>query len=339
MASAESGVGLRQQSFPRRFHRNLRIQTMLAAASVQLASAYTAPATTPPSSRHATVHMQSDFMSGSSSTDDLKSLPGMPRPSYLDGSLAADVGFDPLGYVTKYSEGVKFSLLLREFDTKDTDFIFGPNTQDPMKSLMWMREAEVKHCRLAMLAAAGWPLAELWHGGLSNLLGMPYMLDVTQGRSLSVLNGGLGGVAPFLLLTFLAVAAVEVSTLDQVYGLTATGKTMKPDGRVVLKSYVPGDCGFDPLGLYGWYGAQMPVMVKLEAEADPMYKMRWEANARKQMDTAEIKNGRLAMLAITGYAFQEFLWGTPVVDQTPIFFTFFGDILAPGALGSLGLFQ
>ena len=54
---------------------------------------------------------------------------------------------------------------------------------------------------------------------------------------------------------------------------------------------------------------------------------------------SEIKNGRLAMLAITGYAFQEFLWGTPVVDQTPIFFTFFGDILAPGALGSLGLFQ
>merc|ERR1712166_172357 len=137
------------------------------------------------------------------------------------------------------------------------------------------------------------------------------------GRSLSVLNGGLGEVAPFLLLTFLAIAAVEVSTLDQVYGLTATGVTMKPDGRVVLKSY----------------------MVKLEAEADPMYKMRWEANARKQMDLAEIKNGRLAMLAITGYAFQEFLWGTPVVDQTPIFFPFFGDILAPGALGSLGLFQ
>jgi len=253
--------------------------------------------------------------------------------------MAGDVGFDPLGYVTKYSEGVKFSLLLGEFDTKDTDFIFGPNTQDPIKSLMWMREAELKHCRLAMLAAAGWPLAELWHGGLSNLLNMPYKLDVTQGRSLSVLNGGLGEVAPFLLLTFLAIAAVEVSTLDQVYGLTATGVTMKPDGRVVLKSYVAGDCGFDPLGLYGWYGAQMPVMVKLEAEADPMYKMRWEANARKQMDLAEIKNGRLAMLAITGYAFQEFLWGTPVVDQTPIFFTFFGDILAPGALGSLGLFQ
>merc|ERR1719247_4091700 len=185
-----------------------------------------------------------------------------------------------------------------------------------------MREAEVKHCRLAMLAAAGWPLAELWHGGLSRLLGLPYALEATQGRSLSVLNGGLGEVAPFLFLVFLAISAVEVSTLDQVYGLTATGATMKKDGRVVMKSYTPGDCGFDPLNLYGWYGSQMPVMVKLEADA------------RKEMETAEIKNGRLAMLAITGYAFQEFVWGTPVVDQTPIFFTFFGDVLAPGALGS-----
>ena len=306
------------------------------ASSLPLASAFTAPVTTPPSSRHATTVRMQQGMSGAS-TDELKSLPGLPRPSYLDGTLAADMGFDPLGYVTKYSEGVKFSLLLNEFDAEDTEFIFGPNTKDPKRSLMWMREAEVKHCRLAMLAAAGWPLAELWHGGLSNILGMPYMLEATQGRSLSVLNGGLGEVAPFCAFAFLVASAVEVSTLDQVYGLTATGKTMKPNGQVVLKSYVPGDCGFDPLGLYGWFGSQMPVMVKLEAEADPMYRMRWEANARKMMDTAEIKNGRLAMLAITGYAFQEFLWGTPVVDQTPIFFTFFGDILAPGALASLGL--
>ena len=266
---------------------------------------------------------------------ELKSpLPWMERPTYLDGTLAGDVGFDPLSFTTKYSEGVKFSLLLNEFDSKDTEFIFGPNTQDAKRSLTWMREAEVKHARLAMLAAAGWPLAELWHGGLSRLLGLPYALEATQGRSLSVLNGGLGEVAPFLFLVFLAISAVEVSTLDQVYGLTATGATMKKDGRVVMKSYTPGDCGFDPLNLYGWYGSQMPVMVKLEADADPEYRMRWEANARKEMETAEIKNGRLAMLAITGYAFQEFVWGTPVVDQTPIFFTFFGDVLAPGALGS-----
>ena len=35
---------------------------------------------------------------------------------------------------------------------------------------------------------------------------------------------------------------------------------------------------------------------------------------------AEIKNGRAAMMAITGFAVQEFIWGTPVVAQTPLFF-------------------
>ena len=51
---------------------------------------------------------------------------GLKAPVTLDGSLAGDVGFDPLGF------------------SKST------------KTLFWMREAEVKHGRLAMLAAVGW---------------------------------------------------------------------------------------------------------------------------------------------------------------------------------------
>lgn len=57
------------------------------------------------------------------------------------------------------------------------------------------------------------------------------------------------------------------------------------------------------------------------------------------MELAEIKHGRAAMLAITGFAFQEFFTGIPVVDQTPFFFTPFWDILAPGAVESTGLFN
>jgi light-harvesting complex II chlorophyll a/b binding protein 4 len=107
---------------------------------------------------------------------------------------------------------------------------------------------------------------------------------------------------------------------------------------VVVKSYVPGDLGFDPLGLYGWYGSNIGAMEQMRAEADPSYALKLAEEARREMETAEIKNGRLAMLGITGFAFQEFFWGTPVVDQTPLFFTFFGDILAPGSTASLGLF-
>ena len=51
---------------------------------------------------------------------------GFKAPLTLDGTLAGDVGFDPLGF------------------------------SKSAKTLYWMREAEVKHGRLAMLAAVGW---------------------------------------------------------------------------------------------------------------------------------------------------------------------------------------
>ena len=150
----------------------------------------------------------------------------LTRPSYLDGTLAADSGFDPLRLTAKYRQGLKLSLMLNPetslpFSTataacKPTDVFLGPNTHDEAKALIWFRESEIKHARLAMLAAVGWPLAELWHGGLSRLSGGQYLLDVTHGRSLSVLNGGLGEVLPFLVLATLGAAFVECSTLDQV---------------------------------------------------------------------------------------------------------------------------
>jgi len=281
--------------------------------------------------------MQASFLDD----EPLKSpIPGLPRPAYLTGSLAGDVGLDPLGLVTLDWLRL-FDFLPEPLANPLTDVLqelasplIGSNS--PQRKLMWMREAEIKHARLAMLAAAGWPLAELWHGPLAAVTALPFELDVTQGRSLSVLNGGLDEVWPSLLLFTLGATAVELSTLDQVYGLTATGKTMSREGRgLVMKTYIPGDCGFDPLGLYNWYGAQPPAMVQLRAESDPEYAMRWNTFNRKQMEEAEIKNGRLAMLAITGFAMQEAVTGMPVVDQTPIFFTGFWDVLAPGALSSI----
>jgi hypothetical protein len=38
------------------------------------------------------------------------------------------------------------------------------------------------------------------------------------------------------------------------------------------------------------------------------------------METAEIKNGRLAMIAISAFVFQEAATGLPVVQQTPFLF-------------------
>jgi len=55
-----------------------------------------------------------------------ESMPFMERPAALDGSMAGDVGFDPLGFS---SSGIP---------------------------LTWMREAELKHGRVCMLATVGW---------------------------------------------------------------------------------------------------------------------------------------------------------------------------------------
>ena len=65
-------------------------------------------------------------------------------------------------------------------------------------------------------------------------------------------------------------------------------------------SYVPGDLGFDPLGLYTIFG---------KSESGKML-----------METAEIKNGRLAMLAITIYALEEAITKNPVVQNSAFLF-------------------
>merc|ERR1712194_899794 len=94
-------------------------------------------------------------------------------------------------------------------------------------------------------------------------------------------NGGMGKISPVYWVSCLVVAgAVDIF-----------GGASKVDG------YFPGNLGFDPLSLYPG-----------------------DAEGQKKMQTAEIKNGRLAMLAITAFAAQEFISGVAIVDQVPFFF-------------------
>jgi len=187
-------------------------------------------------------------------------LPFMERPAALDGSMAGDVGFDPLG--------------------------FAKSSED----LMNYREAEIKHARLAMLAAAGWPLSELFDKKIATWTGLTPLVG-DDDRVPSVLNGGLGKVpAAYWVACLAAAAAIDV------YGITQSKKD-EP-------GYFPGNFGFDPLGLY------------------PKDK-----EGQLDMQTREIKNGRLAMIAITGFALQEFVSKLGVVDETPFFFKPFGEVI------------
>ena len=150
-------------------------------------------------------------------------------------------------------------------------------------SLYYMREAEIKHGRLAMLAAAGWPIAELFDKPIAESIGLPTLLT-KSGESPSILNGGLGNIDVAYWVAVGALAGiVELESAKQ--------KEENP------KTYVLGDCGFDPLGL-------MPT----------------EKAAKMEMMTKEIKNGRVAMMAILGFAVQEAVFGQPVVAETPFFF-------------------
>jgi len=166
-----------------------------------------------------------------------------------DKTLAGDFGFDPMGLA------------------------------DSSEKLAWYREAEVKHARLAMLAAAGWPLAEKLNGPLSSALGTKSML--VDGKAPSILNGGLGGVNIVYWVAVLGLAVfAESKYLDAQLN---TGKRSN--------DYLPGMLEFDPLG-----------------QDSEFFRL------------AEIMNGRVAMLAITGFALEEAITKTSVVANTPFLF-------------------
>merc|ERR1719148_22607 len=161
-----------------------------------------------------------------------------------------------------------------------------------------MREAEVKHARLAMLAAAGWPLSELWDKKIALMLDLPPLLDATTGRVPSVLNGGLGKVSPVYWIGCLALAGA----CEAYGGIVASKK----------EGYFPGNFGFDPLGLY------------------PK-----DVEAQKQRQLSEIKHGRLAMIAITAFAAQEYVSHTAVVDHAAIFFKPITQVIGEASLPGL----
>jgi len=65
-------------------------------------------------------------------------LPGKFGPATLDGSLAGDAGFDPVGFST--APFAKF---------------FDAENEDSMTDIQWLREAELAHGRIAQLAVLG----------------------------------------------------------------------------------------------------------------------------------------------------------------------------------------
>jgi len=156
---------------------------------------------------------------------------------------------------------------------------FDPLGLASKENLVAYREAEIKHGRVAMLAALGWPAAEELEPFFSKLFGLEDELIETAGRAPSLLNGGLEEAQiPF----FLAGAFSIAGYLD--YKGTAIQKERKLE---------PGNVGFDPLSLF-----------PEDAATQEKYRL------------AELKHGRIAMVAITLYALEEAVSGTSILQET-----------------------
>jgi len=169
----------------------------------------------------------------------------LPEPKFSMKDLAgvsAPLGyFDPVGFCEDETEGRQ----------------------------RFYREVEVKHGRVAMLAALGFPLAEQFHPLFGGDIDAPSDFAFQQ----TPLQDFWGPVV-------LAIAILEVFSVFS-FNSPAGGQPWS-----VRSDHVPGDLGFDPLGL---------------KPTDP--------KELKEMQTKELNNGRLAMLAAAGMIAQELVSG------------------------------
>jgi len=145
----------------------------------------------------------------------LKSFDGVAYAKTLPGIIPANTPgggngiFDPAGF------------LRQDILTKE--------------KVLFYREVETKHARLAMLASVGFPVAEQWHP-LFNTDDAPSYLAFQQTP-----------LQTFWLLVVLAIAIPEIYSVQTFSQLSEGGQpwSIRDDGRL------PGDFNFDPLELQG----------------------------------------------------------------------------------------
>lgn len=146
-------------------------------------------------------------------------IPFLPKQPNLDGSLPGDFGFDPLG--------------LSNIDPVSLPQIVPPAASmapaEPLPTIYWMREAELKHGRLAMLAIVGFVTVDAgWHFPGAQYEG----LTSVTAHDAMVAQGNMG----FL---FSVIAFIEI--------ISATGIHQAACGS----DREPGDFAMDPLNYCG----------------------------------------------------------------------------------------
>eukprot|EP00526_Cylindrotheca_closterium_P020758 CAMPEP_0113638390 /NCGR_PEP_ID=MMETSP0017_2-20120614/20109_1 /TAXON_ID=2856 /ORGANISM="Cylindrotheca closterium" /LENGTH=209 /DNA_ID=CAMNT_0000549491 /DNA_START=34 /DNA_END=663 /DNA_ORIENTATION=- /assembly_acc=CAM_ASM_000147 len=171
----------------------------------------------------------------------------------IPGALEPMGLFDPLGFAAKADEG----------------------------TLKRYREAELAHGRVAMLATVGFLVGEavesktfLFNGEVTG----PAITHLAQVNPV------------FWVLLGAGIAKAETERAEIGWVEPKNVPFDKPG--VLRETYIPGNLGFDPLGL--------------KPEDEEEFKI---------MQTKELQNGRLAMLAAAGFLAQELVDGKGIIEH------------------------
>jgi len=153
----------------------------------------------------------------------------------------------------------------------------GFTSQASANDIRRYREAETQHGRVAMLAVLGFLVAESYH---------PLFSDVS-GPAIDHLGQVRQEYPAFFEIGALAIGGLEINRALVGWAF--------PDSRekagLLNEDYYPGDVGFDPAGL---------------RPSDPA--------EFAEMQTKELQNGRLAMLAAAGFIAQELVNHKPILE-------------------------
>lgn len=158
-----------------------------------------------------------------------KSLPFMDQPAYLDGSMPGDVGFDPLGLGNGDKEKNAFAWAAKEDWSKQiVPKMWLEGGSVPISQIEWMREAELKHGRMSMMAVLGWVAVD---SGLR----FPGEMFANIPNSLAAHDAAVQNGSMAVLLNIVAI--LELCTGAAIFDQA------KGSGRTA------GDFSFDPLNL------------------------------------------------------------------------------------------
>jgi len=171
------------------------------------------------------------------------------KESIMAGAVAPLNYFDPLGF--------------------STSAVTTPG------KLLFYREVELKHGRVAMLAALGILVGEQYHPLFGGDIDVPSYVAFQQTP-----------LETFWPAVVTAIAIPEIFSVLKFQDPTPAYGQKPAEMWTMKTSEVPGDLGFDPLGL------------------KPK-----DAKELKDMQTKELNNGRLAMIAAAGMIAQEIATG------------------------------